>query len=449
MRECHKDISGWGQYPMVSCKLLRPERYHEIDYFDTPLIARGMGRSYGDAAINSNGHVLLMERLKRFLSFDAHAGIVRAEAGVTLKEIVDVFLPRGWMIPVTSGTKHVTLGGCIAADVHGKNHHVDGTFGKFVRALELSLPDGSKRRCSPKQDAELFWATVGGMGLTGVITEVTLQLKPVESAYMNVKHYEANHLDAVLELLSNSHLDDHYSVAWIDCLAHGKKLGRGIVMNAHHITLQEVPKSIADPFHVPKKFEYPIPFNVPSWLLRPQCVRFFNSIYYKLQKQRQDFFITDCDAYFYPLDRIRNWNRLYGKKGLVQYQCVLPDSSAREGLKVILEHLSKENCPSFLAVLKRFGGEGKGYLSFPMSGFTLSLDIPNVNKELLLILDTLDKEVLRFGGRLYLAKDSRMTPEAFRSMYTRFPQWLEIKNRVDPKGLISSDLSRRLKMEQL
>lgn len=442
-----KSLSGWGNYPVADSYVIRPERNRQINIDDSPIIARGLGRSYGDAALNTDQTVVLMERLNRFLSFDEKSGILHAEAGITLEEILKVFVPRGWFLPVTPGTKYVTLGGCIATDVHGKNHHQDGSFGSHIVDMEILLANGSRQRCSPKQEPDLFWATVGGMGLTGVITEASLKLIPVESSYMIVQHHPAKNLDAILELLEDKSKDEKYSVAWIDCLSTGNDFGRSILMTGHHACREEIPPKIDNPllFKAPKQTS--MPFNFPSWALNPWNIKAFNTVFYKCQSSKTLPFLTDYDRYFYPLDSIGNWNRLYGKKGFVQYQFVVPSKNSRDSLKSLMEELTRSKRASFLAVLKRFGEEGQGDLSFPHEGYTLALDIPISDSLLFPFLDHLDEMVLKYNGRIYLAKDARLKPETFQIMYPRFAKWQGIKALYDPGNKFSSDLSRRLRME--
>lgn len=439
-------ISGWGNYPAGNADLYRPEKYHQLMGLKSSVIPRGLGRSYGDASLNFGRSILLMERLNRMLEFDGRTGILRAEAGVTLEEILDVFVPRGWFLPVTPGTKFVTLGGSIACDVHGKNHHVDGTLGSHVKELELILANGIKVLCSPKKEPNLFWATVGGMGLTGIISEVTLQLIPIETGYMVAQYYPTGDLDETLCSLEDKDKDEKYSVAWIDCLAGGKKMGRSILMNAHHAMPEEISSKKEDLLHIGKRRQRSLPFNFPSFVLNSTTIKLFNSLYYSWQSSKKEPLLIDYDSYFYPLDSIAHWNRLYGKRGFVQYQFVVPSKNARESLKVILEELSQSKRASFLAVLKRFGGEGKGMLSFPREGYTLALDIP-VSKGLFPFLDTIDELVLKYEGRVYLAKDARVSPECFRAMYPRYQEWLRTKTEVDPECQFSSTLCRRLGME--
>lgn len=437
-------LSGWGRYPVQTCELERPERYADLKPHADTLIARGQGRSYGDASLNENGRVLLTERIDRMLELDTQHGILRAEAGVTLADILPVIVKQGWFLPVTPGTKFVSLGGCVATDVHGKNHHHDGSFGNHVMSIKLIMADGSEKTCSADDNAPLFWATVGGMGLTGIIAEVTLKLIPISTAKMSVQHRSAQNLRELFELLESPELDDQYSVAWIDCLASGEHLGRGVAMFGHHATTQEYPA--ANPLASTPKKKRALPFDFQSWVLNPLSIKIFNMMYFWNEGRKTMPFITDYDSYFYPLDALEKWNRMYGKRGFVQYQCVLPDATAREGMTALLKELSASRRASFLAVLKRFGAEGKGLLSFPTAGYTLALDLPLRDKALFSLLDKLDHITLQYGGRVYLAKDARISAESFRTMYPRFNDWLKLKQAVDPHQRFSSSLSRRLQM---
>lgn len=436
------NLSGWGRYPLQSCELERPERYADLYSIAPSQVARGQGRSYGDAALNENGRILLTERVNRLLEFDVKRGIMRAEAGATLAEILEVIVPKGWFLPVTPGTKFVSLGGCVAADVHGKNHHHDGSFGDHVLAIELFIADGSRVACSPSENAEFFWATVGGMGLTGIIGEVTLKLIPIQSAQMMVRHHAATNLEQMFSLMQDTTIDDRYAVAWIDSMARGAQLGKGVAMCGHHATKDEVPNN----FHSPSKSKgnRSIPFDFPSWMLNPSSISIFNALYYQREGGKRAPFLSDYDPYFYPLDAIGKWNRMYGKRGFVQYQCVIPDNTAFQGIKALLQKLTESRRPSFLAVLKRLGSEGKGLLSFPMAGYTLALDLPIRDNSLFVLLTELDEIVLQHGGRVYLAKDARLSADSFRAMYPRYSAWLKIKNAVDPNNKFSSSLSRRL-----
>ncbi|MDQ2856706.1 MAG: FAD-binding oxidoreductase [Acidobacteriota bacterium] len=441
------ELSGWGRYPRREATVVCPAQLAEaIPPREGRMIARGQGRSYGDAAMLEDGLVMLTEQLAEVGEFDEATGILTAQAGVTLAAVIDEFLPRGWFPTVVPGTKFVSLGGCVAADIHGKNHHRDSGFGSHVKEIEIVLADGSRRRCSPGNDPELFWATVGGMGLTGILTEISFPLIPVETSYLVVQHDQAKDLDASFEVLSNEAWDDHYTVAWIDCLARGKNLGRGVLMRGHHAARSDLAATgRANPYSKPRR-QRNLGFDFPSWTLNSVGMKAFNELYYRLQGRRQRPFIADYDSFFFPLDRIGNWNRIYGKRGFIQYQCVLPDAHAFAGMRALLEALSAGGRSSFLSVLKRFGPQGQGLLSFPFEGYTLTLDLPVDDEGLFPFLDALDAIVLKHGGRVYLAKDARLAPAAFRAMYPRLAEWLNIKKKIDPEGCFASDLAQRLEM---
>jgi len=439
------ELSGWGRHPRVRAEVVRPEYVSAVDVTRWGrVLARGLGRSYGDAALSKEGVVLLTERLNRLLDFDDRAGLLRAEAGVTLADLLSVFAPRGWIPPVTPGTKFVTLGGCVAADVHGKNHHREGAFGAHVEALELILADGARATCSPAQNADLFRATVGGMGLTGVITEVTLRLKPVETSFVIVRHHAARDLSESLALLDDPTYDDEYTVCWVDMLARGARAGRGVLIRGQHARPSELPREYRalEPPETATRFD--LPFDLPAWALSRLSASAFNQLYFRTQARRRAPFVADFNRFFYPLDALGAWNRAYGKRGFVQYQCVLPLKESARGLGRLREALAESRQPCFLAVLKRFGPEGPGLLSFPMPGYTLALDFPVGGEELFALLRKFDDLVLEHGGRVYLAKDACLDPERFRLMYPRFAEWLEIKRRVDPGDRFRSELSRRL-----
>ena len=443
-----KSIAGWGCYPVQICELQRPESPAGLHNDVAPLIARGLGRSYGDAALNDEGRVLLTERLNRLLSFDATQGVLRAEAGTTLAEILRLFVPRGWFPVVVPGTRHVTLGGCVAADVHGKNHHRDGAFSQHLTDLQLLTAAGKRLRCSPTREKDAFWATVGGMGLTGVITEVGIRMRPIDSAYLVTEHQPTADLDQTLAYLDDNSFDDEYTVAWLDGLATGASLGRGVFMRGHHAAVADLPVRLRDqPLAISDRGTRRVPMNLPSGLLHPALLRIFNSIYYQRQGARRQPFVVDYSSFFHPLDALDDWNRLYGKLGFLQYQCAVPAAGGVEVLREILRRLAEAGYGSFLAVLKKFGAASKGMLSFPLPGYTLAVDIPRRGETLLALLDELDDRVAGCGGRVYLAKDARLSPVAFRRMYPRFGDWHAIKQRLDPHQRFSSSLSRRLRLE--
>ncbi|MBS1713439.1 MAG: FAD-binding oxidoreductase [Armatimonadetes bacterium] len=434
-------LGGWGRFPVTDVEAVRPEKARDLSPVGGQCIPRGLGRAYGDAAVLTGGTVVMTERLNRFLEFDPQTGVLRAEAGVSLRDVLRYLVPQGWFLPVTPGTKNCTLGGCFAADVHGKNHHRDGTFSRHVYGIELVLANGERVRCGPDDRPDLFWATAGGMGLTGIVSELTLQLTPVESAYMMVRHTRSPDLDRTFELLTDPKYDARYTVAWIDCLAKGPRLGRGVFMAGEHAKKSEVSLR-NDPLVLPEKRVKPFPFDLPGWALNPLTVKTFNRVYDAFQGRKGEF-VCDYDKYFYPLDGIEGWNRMYGKRGFVQYQYVLPTAGAFEGTRTILEELSAAGRASFLAVLKRFGPQGPGMLSFPTEGLTLALDIPMADG-LMNFLERMDQTVSKHGGRLYLAKDSRMKPDVFRAGYPRIDEFCAVRSAVDPGGRFDSDLARRI-----
>ena len=433
-------LSGWGRYPVETCATLRPERYQDLRVTAPAQIARGQGRSYGDAALGKA--VILTERVNRMLAFDSVAGTLRAEAGVTLAEILEVIVPQGWFLPVTPGTRMVSLGGCVAADVHGKNHHHVGAFSQHVIDIELILVDNTRVICSATENSVLFWATVGGMGLTGIIGEVSLRLIPISSPYMQVCHHAAADLAATFALFENAAVDDAYSVAWIDCLATKKQLGRSVLMTGHHADKAILPSRL--PQSGKAKSVKSIPFDLPSAVLNPYTVQLFNQFYYHRENSKTEPFFTHYQDYFYPLDAINHWNRLYGKRGFVQYQCVIPTAGAFVAVTALLKTLAASRRPSFLAVLKKLGAQNQGLLSFPLAGYTLALDIPMRDAGVLALTRELDAIVLAHGGRVYLAKDAVLTAQTFRKMYPRHAEWLQVKQTVDAEGRLVSSMSQRL-----
>ena len=441
------ELSGWGRYPRRVETVFTP---HDIATAlpprDVHMIARGQGRSYGDAAMLDDGLVMLTEELSSFTNFDEATATLTTQAGTTLAKVIEELMPRGWFPVVVPGTKYVSIGGCVAADIHGKNHHRDGTFGAHVSEFELVLADHSRLRCSPELNSDLYWATIGGMGLTGLMTEVSFRLTPVESSYLFVQHHSTDDLNSSFKVLSDKNWDDQYTVAWIDSVAKGTRLGRSILMRGHHAQVGDLPQPFrARPFALHRE-PLPVPFNFPSWTLNSFSMSAFNGLYYRLQSRKSKPFVAHYDSFFFPLDQIGNWNRIYGKRGFIQYQCVLPLATAYDGIRQILEKLAKARRSSFLSVLKRFGPEGKGLLSFPFEGYTLTLDLPVSDSKLFSLLDQLDEIVLSNGGRVYLAKDARLKPDTFAAMYPRLEEWQKIKNKFDPQNCFDSDLAHRLQI---
>lgn len=438
-----RELSGWGRYPVEPCHLYRPEKQSQVAAVlrsgeQEHYISRGLGRSYGDAALNEEGGVVSHLRLNRFLSFDPETGVLECEAGVSFADIIEVFLPRGFFLPVTPGTKHVTLGGAIAADVHGKNHHVDGTIARFVESFRLLTAKGDVLDCSPSENGDVFWATMGGMGLTGAVLSARLRLLAVESGKLLVDYRKSGDLDATLAAFA----DDaayRYSVAWIDCLARGRRMGRSVLMLGDHAPASAVKGD--GTLASRRRGWLRVPFDLPGWTLNRFSVGAFNAAYYA--KHRDGRALVDFESYFYPLDAVQHWNRIYGKRGFVQYQMVFPPSEGERGLERLLERLTSSGRASFLAVLKRFGPGNPGPLSFPKEGYTLALDLPNA-AGLEGLLAELDAIVLDHGGRVYLAKDATLTADRFRAMYPRADEFREIKRRLDPEGKLSSSLARRV-----
>ena len=438
-------LAGWGNFRRELCHVYRPERSADIRAVvtgdDKPVITRGLGRSYGDSAINADAAVLLNTRMDCLIDFDPATGVVEAEAGVSFATLIDLFLPRGFFLPVTPGTKFVTLGGAIAADVHGKNHHIDGTIGNFILSLRLMTASGEILTCSPDDNADVFHATVGGMGLTGVILSAKLKLIPVSSAYVEVHYRRAGNLQEALDLFA-AESPRKYSVAWIDCLASGMNVGRCVLMEGDHLAAEKLTgRRSRHPLKLPRKRRKTVPRFFPSFFLNRIAVKAFNKLYYF--KHGDGTKVVDLDTFFYPLDGIHHWNRIYGGKGFVQFQALLPPDTAKTGLTELLNKIAESGNASFLAVLKRTGEQGKGMLSFPFHGYTLALDLKN-NKRLGPLLKSLDEILLRNGGRLYLAKDATMSPESFAAMYPRLAEFREVKRRIDPENRFSSTQSRRL-----
>lgn len=442
-------LSGWGKYPTYACRVARPERERDLrDLLSDPgvgpaatHISRGLGRSYGDPAVNPAG-VILHERLNRMLAFDDSQGVLECEAGVSLAEIIDVFLPNGFFPPVTPGTRFVTMGGAIAADVHGKNHHKEGSFGNFILGLKLLTASGEVLTCSPADHPDVFWATVGGMGLTGMILSATIKLRRVPSAFINVETRRAANLDSALELFDAGDEQYLYSVAWIDCLATGGSLGRSVLMRGNHTPIADLSLPARDtPLAVGSKPAKNVPFNFPSLLLNPLSVGAFNELYYESHPDRRQ--VMPYEPFFYPLDSIRNWNRLYGRRGFIQYQAFFPRSTSRRGLVELLEQVSASGRASFLAVLKSCGAADPALLTYLGPGHTLALDLP-FNSNLLELVRELDKTLLKHGGRLYLAKDACMNKETFSAMYPNLGRFRQIKASIDPLNRFVSAQARRV-----
>lgn len=442
-------ISGWGRTSRLNADVATPESTDSVAELITgspAIVARGLGRAYGDAAQVSAGTVVDMTRLDRIRSFDPATGIVDVEAGVSLDHLMRVFVPQGWFVPVTPGTRFVTIGGAIASDIHGKNHHKVGSFGQHVTSLDIVTGDGVARTVSPQPGglAELFWATVGGMGLTGIVTGARVRLQAIESAKIMSTTMRVRNLDHLMETMLRVDTQTSYSVAWVDCLAKGGSFGRGLLTYGDHATAAEVGSRKS-------RWEFgggilpDVPMDFPSWSLNRLSVRAFNELWFRKMPKIAKPHLESIPAFFHPLDAVGDWNRVYGPGGFIQYQFVVPDGRA-DVVSAAIEALGAIGAPSFLAVLKRFGPGNEAPLSFPQAGWTLALDIPARLDGLGRTLDRLDAEVAEAGGRIYLSKDSRLRPELLDAMYPRLREWQDVRAGFDPDSRFGSDLSARLGM---
>jgi FAD/FMN-containing dehydrogenase len=409
-----------------------PEELTPLLNEGAPCVVHALGRSYGDSAVAEC--VVSTKRYRRILSFDEASGTVVCESGIGLYELIDAFLPYGYFPAVTPGTKFVSVGGAIASDIHGKNHHVAGCFSECVDWFDLLLPGGTIKRCSKTQNKELFLATCGGMGLTGIILTVSLKLAKVDGAFIDQRVVKAKNLEDIFWLFEELK-ELPYSVAWIDCLAKGEKLGRSLLMVGDHAESGKLRSK--------RKPEVTIPFEFPSFALNPTTVKLFNELYYNKVRKTVTEGVVDLNAFFYPLDAVLDWNKIYGKGGFTQYQFVLPKEQSYEGMKRILEKISEAGLGSFLAVLKLFGKANDNYLSFPTEGFTLALDF-KLEPKLYPLLDELDELVLEYGGRLYLTKDVRMKPEMLEAGYPKLSKFRRVRSKYGLMDTFQSLQSKRL-----
>lgn len=433
-------IGGWGRCPVRAGRVARSARL-ALPRGAAPLLARGLGRAYGDAAVPASPEGLVIEtaRADRILEFDPSRGLLTCEAGLSLAEILRVFLPRGWFPPVTPGTKFVTVGGCVASDVHGKNHHRDGSFGGFVERLRLRVADGSLVSCGPSEARELFLATVGGMGLTGLIVEVTLRLRRVESPWIVLETKSVRGIEEMLDGLKASAPNWPYTVGWIDCLAHGGALGRGVLMCGRHASRDEGGGRLPR-----ERRSLRVPWDAPGWVLNPAFMRLFNRLYHTRHGASPDQRLVSYEQFFYPLDALLDWNRLYGSRGFLQYQCALPHAAGGAPVRALLEKLAGRGAASFLAVIKDFGEGSPAYLSFPVAGTTLSLDLPYRGRPTEELVHELNAVVIQAGGRVYLAKDAVTRAEDFALMMPQLADWKAVRDRWDPHRRFRSAQSVRL-----
>jgi decaprenylphospho-beta-D-ribofuranose 2-oxidase len=441
-----KKIANWGNYPVTETdekSFSFANQLTEAVLQSDHVIARGNGRCYGDASLEKNTISTL--KYDKILSFDTESGIFECQSGITLDQILEVIVPKGWFLPVTPGTKFITVGGAVASDVHGKNHHVDGSFSAHILEMDILLGSGETISCSPSLNNDLFWATCGGMGLTGVITRVKFDLKKIETSYIKQKQLKAENLEEVIQLFEQ-YRHYTYSVAWIDCLKKGKNFGRSILMLGEHAKVEDLDsEKRKKSLQLPKKKQITFPFNLPSFVLNQFTVKAFNFLYYGKNFKKEINNVVSYEPFFYPLDAVLHWNRGYGKSGFVQYQFVLPLEN-KQGLIEILNRISQEGLGSFLAVLKVFGKQDD-LISFPKEGYTLALDFP-VRNGLFKFLDELDEIVLKHNGRLYLSKDARMNPEVFWKSYKNANRFLEIIKKYNPNFKINSVQARRLNITQ-
>jgi decaprenylphospho-beta-D-ribofuranose 2-oxidase len=437
-------LSGWGRVPASTATVLPVRSPDEIDLrgIGRGALARGLGRSYGDCAQNGGGRVFDVTPLRSF-NLDAFTGVAIAEGGASLGDILAAAVPAGWFLPVTPGTKHVTIGGAIAGDVHGKNHHRDGTISDHITEFDLLTADGTTM--TVPSDSDAFRATAGGLGLTGVIMSATMQLLPIQTSMVAVDTQRTANLDELMAAMTSGDAAYRYSVAWIDLMATGSSMGRSVLTRGDHAPIDTLTsRGSPDPLAYRPGKTVTIPDVFPSGLLNRLSVRAFNEVWYRKAPTSRIGELQSIDEFFYPLDMLNDWNRLYGRRGFLQYQFAVPDTGA-ETVRTIVGDISSRGYPAFLAVLKRFG-PGTGLLSFPIEGWTLALDIPIGIPGLAEELTDFDERVAEAGGRVYLAKDSRLRPDLFQAMYPEYGEWSEIRDRLDPHRVWRSDLARRLEV---
>jgi FAD/FMN-containing dehydrogenase len=403
-----KKVTNWGNYPVVKKEIKAEESYDKIRDFlknHNEVIARGNGRCYGDASLGEA--IFSTKRLNKFISFDRINGVLECEAGVLLSEILEVAVPQGYFLMVTPGTKLITIGGAIASDVHGKGIHC---FSECLIDFSIMIENGEILKCSREENSDKFWATIGGMGLTGIILSAKIRLKEIETAYIKQESIKAENLDEIFELFEECK-NWTYNVAWIDCLAKGKSIGRSVLQRGEFATKEELPEKLKQkPLQLKKKIIPTIPFYFPNFVLNNLTVKIFNFLIYNKQRSKVVKNVVEYESFFYPLDVINDWNKIYGKSGFIQYQMVIPVEKGKEGMKKILETISKSGNGSFLAVLKYIGKNNPlAYNSFPFEGYTLALDF-KVNRQLIQLVSNLDKIVEEYGGRIYRTKDSMSKP---------------------------------------
>lgn len=436
-----KLITNWNNYPVVEAREVSFDYENDIALkLAGSSIAHGNGRCYGDASLSSE--IVNTLRFDKIVAFDEGEGIITCQSGLLLSDLLQVIVPRGWFLPVTPGTKFITVGGAVASDVHGKNHHVDGSFSRHIISLSVLTGTGRTFVCGPDAYPDLFRATCGGMGLTGVILEVKFRLKRINTSFIRQRQIKARNLDEVMDLF-DANMGYTYSVAWIDCLKGGKNFGRSVLMLGEHAIRDEIKSD--KPLVAKEKALCTVPFYFPSFVLNGFSVKVFNALVYAKNYKRTMDSVVHYDTFYYPLDSVLNWNRIYGRKGFVQYQFVLPLADSKKGLTDILARIRMRGTGSFLAVLKLFG-EQDDLISFPMKGYTLALDFP-IRPGLFDFLDELDRRVADYGGRIYLSKDARMKNEIFWMTYPHATSFSEILKKYDPDNRFVSRLSQRLTLK--
>jgi decaprenylphospho-beta-D-ribofuranose 2-oxidase len=445
-------LTGWGRVAPSSAELAEPaDAANAAGLMRAArpargMIARGLGRSYNDAAQCAGGLVISTARLNRIIELDPATGLANCQAGVSLEQLMVAGLPAGWFVPVSPGTRQVTIGGAIAADVHGKNHHVAGSFARHVRSFDLLLPSGELRTVTQDGDPELFWATAGGMGLTGIITAATVRLKRVATARLRVDTVRTADIDETMAVLAEHDRAFPYTVAWSDSLARGASLGRSVVTSGDFASRDDLaPGDQANPLAFRPGARLGVPARIPPGLINRYTVALANEAWYRKAPRRRLGELQGIGTFFHPLDGIRNWNRIYGPGGFRQYQYVVPFGQ-EAAVRRSFEMVSGARAPSFVTVLKRFGAGNPGLLSFPTAGWTLALDFPARTPGLAQLLDSLDELVLAAGGRVYLAKDSRVPASVLAQMYPKLAEFGKIRAGLDPDGVLASDLSRRLSL---
>jgi FAD/FMN-containing dehydrogenase len=430
-------LSAWGRLSVPGRELLTENL--EVATRGA-VLSRGLGRSYGDSSLpaNANDKVVATRLANRILGFDSQTGVLRAEAGLSLAELNRLFIPRGFFSPVTPGTKFVTLGGMVASDVHGKNHHREGCFGAHVRWLRMRLADDSVVECTPTENEDLFYGTIGGMGLLGHILEVEFTLQRIPSPWIWMESERVHDIDAFLRALGVAAPNWPMTMGWIDCLHRGRTMGRGILMAGRWATQEE---ARALPPRATKERNFPV--DLPNWALNPATARIFNAAYYWRHVRRRTAGLIATDPFFYPLDAILHWNRAYGSRGFTQYQCVVPRAAGEPAVREFMERLTKLGAASPLCVIKDCGPEGKGVLSFPMEGTSIAVDMA-VSPEIQRIVDSLNEFVIATGGRIYLTKDRFTRAEHFSAMEPRLPRFFALREKWDPTRRLRSAQSSRL-----